>query len=102
MPRWRDIKRFCENDGWELYKQTDHYFYDNSGGKAHSFRGGMKAGVLTTSQKLMPGGTLKRTKISMDSGEVSGHLWEEILKRQLQVTRNISMARFEQDAALYR
>ncbi|MGD0622328.1 MAG: type II toxin-antitoxin system HicA family toxin [Dehalococcoidia bacterium] len=65
MPRWRDIKSFCENDGWELYKQTDHYFY----------------------RKLMPGGTLKRTKISTGSGEVSGHLWEEILKRQLQVTK---------------
>ena len=27
MPRWRELKRFCENDGWELYKETDHYFY---------------------------------------------------------------------------
>jgi hypothetical protein len=25
-------------------------FYDNSGGKAHSFRGGMKAGIADTSQ----------------------------------------------------
>jgi hypothetical protein len=65
MPRWRGIKRFCENDGWELYKQTDHYFY----------------------RKLMPDGTLKRTKISMGSCEAPGHLWEEILKRQLQVTK---------------
>lgn len=24
MPRWKDLKRFCENDGWELYKSTDH------------------------------------------------------------------------------
>jgi hypothetical protein len=65
MPSWRDIKKFCQNDDWEMYKQTDHYFY----------------------RKLMPDGTLKRTKISMGSGELSGHLWEEILKRQLQVTR---------------
>lgn len=27
MPRWREIKRFCENDGWELYKDTDHFYY---------------------------------------------------------------------------
>lgn len=65
MPSWRDIKKFCQNDGWEMYKQTDHCFY----------------------RKLMSDGTLKRTKISMGSGELSGHLWEEILKRQLQVTR---------------
>ncbi len=27
MPNWRELKRFCERDGWELYKDTDHYFY---------------------------------------------------------------------------
>lgn len=27
MPSWRELKRFCERDGWELYKDTDHYFY---------------------------------------------------------------------------
>jgi hypothetical protein len=27
MPSWRDLKRFCERDGWELWKNTDHYFY---------------------------------------------------------------------------
>ena len=27
MPSWRDLKRFCERDGWELYKNTDRYFY---------------------------------------------------------------------------
>ena len=27
MPRWKELKRFCERDGWELYKDTDHYFY---------------------------------------------------------------------------
>lgn len=25
MPRWKELKRFCERDGWELYKDTDHY-----------------------------------------------------------------------------
>ena len=27
MPKWEDLKRFCEHDNWELYKDTDHYFY---------------------------------------------------------------------------
>ena len=27
MPRWKELKRFCERDGWELYKDTDHYYY---------------------------------------------------------------------------
>ena len=27
MPSWKELKRFCEKDGWELYKTTDHYFF---------------------------------------------------------------------------
>lgn len=27
MPSWKELKRFCERDGWELYKNTDHYYY---------------------------------------------------------------------------
>jgi hypothetical protein len=64
MPSWRDLKRFCERDGWELYKKTDHWFY----------------------RKSMPDGTLKRTKVSMSTGEIKGHLWKEIIKKQLQVS----------------
>lgn len=33
----------------------------------------------------MSDGTIKRTKISRGTGEVRGHLWQEILKKQLQV-----------------
>jgi len=65
MPSWNDLKRFCERDGWELYKQTDYYFY----------------------QKLMPDGTLKRTKLSMSTSEIKHNLWREIRKKQLQVTQ---------------
>ncbi|MBE0067968.1 type II toxin-antitoxin system HicA family toxin [Thermoanaerobacterium thermosaccharolyticum] len=64
MPTWKELKRFLERDGWELYKQTDHYFYikrDNDG-------------------------SIRRTKVSMGSGEIKKHLWQEILKKQLQVT----------------
>lgn len=27
MPRWKELKRFCDRDGWELYKDTDRYYY---------------------------------------------------------------------------
>ena len=29
MPSWRELRRFCERDRWELYKDTDHYFIGN-------------------------------------------------------------------------
>jgi hypothetical protein len=63
MPSWRELKRFCERDGWELYKDSDHYFY----------------------QKIIEDGSLKRTKISKGSGEIPRRLWKDILKKQLQV-----------------
>ncbi|WP_235588496.1 type II toxin-antitoxin system HicA family toxin [Sporosarcina koreensis] len=37
-------------------------------------------------RKVMEDGTIKRTKVSRGTGEVKGHLWQEILKKQLQVT----------------
>lgn len=64
MPNWRELKRFCDRDGWELYKDTDHYYY----------------------RKAEDNGVLKRTKVSRGSGEISPKLWREILRRQLQVT----------------
>jgi len=64
MPRWKDLKRFCERDGWELYKTTDHYYY----------------------RKKTEDGELKRTKVSMGSHEIPRKLWKEILKRQLRVS----------------
>ncbi len=64
MPKWEDLKRFCEADGWECYKKTDHDFY----------------------RKIMPDGTVKRTKVPRGSGEIKPNMWREILKRQLQVT----------------
>lgn len=66
MPSWRDLKRFCENDDWELYKSTDHDFY----------------------RKIMPDGTIKRTKVSRGTGEIRGNLWETIRKKQLQVSKD--------------
>lgn len=63
MPNWKDLKRFCENDDWELYKDTDHYFY----------------------RKQDEDGNVKRTKVSKGSGEIGHHLFKEILKNQLQM-----------------
>ena len=65
MPSWRDLKRFCERDGWKLYKDTDHYFYE----------------------KKIEDGIIKRTKVSKGTGEINGRLWNEILKKQLQVSK---------------
>ena len=66
MPKWKDLKRFCDADGWECYKSTDHYFY----------------------RKKMADGTIKRTKVSRGSGEIHAHMWKEILKNQLQETED--------------
>ena len=65
MPNWKDLKRFCENDGWELYKTTDHYFY----------------------RKIDDSGNIKRTKVSMGSGEIEKNLFKAILRKQLGVTK---------------
>jgi len=65
MPSWRELKRFCEKDGWELYKSTDHYYY----------------------RKRLNDRTLKRTKVSRGSNEIPKFLWKNILEKQLQVTQ---------------
>ena len=65
MPSWRDLNRFCKQDGWELYKSTDHYYY----------------------RKDIPNGTPKFTKVSRGTGEIGRGLWREILNNQLQVTK---------------
>lgn len=65
LPKWSELKRFYEKDGWEPYKNADHYFY----------------------RKFMPDGKIKMTKISREPGEIKKHLWQEILKKQLQATQ---------------
>ena len=59
------MKRYCESDEWELYKDTDHYFY----------------------RKDDENGTPKFTKVSKGSGEIPKSLWAEILKKQLRVSK---------------
>ena len=65
MPRQKELKRFCDRDGRELYKDTDHYFY----------------------RKMNLDGNIKLTKVSKGSGEIHPHMWKEISKKQLQVSQ---------------
>lgn len=65
MPKWKELRRFCEKDGWELYKETDHYFY----------------------RKVMEDGTILRTKVSKGSKEIPSNLWKEIRTKQLKVSQ---------------
>lgn len=65
MPNWKQLKRFCDNDGWECYQITDHYFY----------------------RKKLPNGDILFTKISMGSSEIKRNLWQKIRNRQLHVTQ---------------
>ena len=62
MPKWKELKRFCERDGWELYKDTDHYFY----------------------RKINADGTVFRTKVSKGSGEIHRGMWQVILKKTVE------------------
>ncbi len=65
MPRWKELKRFLDRDGWECYKQTDHFYY----------------------RKVDPDGSVRMTEVSMGNGEIHPHMWQQILKKQLQVTQ---------------
>lgn len=65
MPSWRDLRKFCERDGWELYKSTGDYYY----------------------RKEDETGNIRHVKVSKGTGEIYGYLWQEILKKQLQVTK---------------
>ena len=65
MPSWRELKRFCERDDWELYRDTDHYFY----------------------RKKIADGNYMYTKVSKGSGQINGNLWKDILNHQLRVSK---------------
>jgi len=65
MPSWKELRRFCERDGWELVKDTDHYYY----------------------KKTDINGIMRSTRVSKGTGEISKRLWQDILKKQLQVTK---------------
>lgn len=64
MPSWSDLRRYCEHEEWELYRQSGHCFY----------------------RKVLPDGRVLFTKVSFGSGEIPPALWRRILTKQLQVT----------------
>ena len=65
MPSWNDMRRFCQNDDWLLYKDTDHYYF----------------------RKQDTDGAIRYTKVSKGSGEIEKGLWQAIMKKQLKVTK---------------
>lgn len=65
MPSWSELKRFLDRDGWELYRETDHFFF----------------------RKKTFDGSLLLTKVSKSSKEIPSNLWKHILKKQLRVTQ---------------
>ena len=65
MPTWKELDRFCKNDGWDNWKSTDHKFY----------------------RKDDEYGNPRMTKVSHGTGEIPKHLWQEILNKQLRVTK---------------
>ncbi len=64
-PRFRDLKKYCENNGWELIRTTDHFYF----------------------VKVLADGTVLRTRVSFSlAKEIPGHLWQKIVKHQLKTT----------------
>lgn len=64
-PKLADLKKFCENDGWDPKKKADHWRYT----------------------KTLPDGRTLRTKVSFGSGEVGDPgLFAAILRDQLDVS----------------
>lgn len=66
-PRFGDLKRYCDSDGWVLTRNTDHWYYE----------------------KVLGDGRVLRTKVSHAvHKEIPKHLWDRILKKQIQTTEN--------------
>lgn len=59
MSNTSDHKRFCEKDGWVLYKKTDHYFYE----------------------KYLEDGSRLTTMVSFGRKEYGKAMWRRILKQ---------------------
>jgi hypothetical protein len=65
LPKFRDLKRYCERNGWQMFKQTDHFWY----------------------RKLLSDGSILITKVSLSLGkEIPRGLWKHILSKQLRIT----------------
>lgn len=63
-PKWRDVRRFCENEGFDHFS-SDHEYYD----------------------KTFPSGETAGTKISrgVDGETLDPGMWHKVWKRQLRL-----------------
>ena len=64
-PKFKDLKRYCDKNGWMMIRNTDHWYYE----------------------KVLADGTVLQTKISHATHkEIPNNLWKRILKKQLKIT----------------
>lgn len=64
-PKFGDLKRYCDKNGWVMLRNTDHWYYE----------------------KVLSDGTVLRTKISHGvSKEIPKILWERIRQKQLRIS----------------
>jgi len=64
-PKFGDLKKFCDKNGWVEIRNTDHWYYE----------------------KVLANGTVLRTKVSHAlHKEIPKHLWKMILEKQLKIT----------------
>lgn len=64
-PKFGDLKKFCENNGWVEIRNTDHWYYE----------------------KDLADGTVLKTKVSHAlHKEIPKYLWQRILEKQLKIT----------------
>jgi hypothetical protein len=66
-PKFRDLKKYCEKNGWVIIRNTDHWYYE----------------------KVLADGTLLQTKVSHAvHKEIPTNLWKLILKKQLKISED--------------
>jgi hypothetical protein len=66
-PKFRDLKKYCEKNGWVIIRNTDHWYYE----------------------KVLADGTLLQTKVSHAvHKEIPSNLWKFILKKQLKISED--------------
>lgn len=64
-PKFGDLKRYCEKNGWVLVRSSDHWYYE----------------------KVLADGTVLRAKVSRAvHKEIPKLLWQRMLKKQLKIT----------------
>lgn len=64
-PKFKDLKRYCEKNGWVLIRNTDHWHYE----------------------KVLENGAVLQTKVSHAiQKEIPSNIWNRILRKQLKIT----------------